>query len=219
MVDLSHWDYAVEFTGQEAAFLIRGKDFSAESAISDSVRPVFERLERAYRLCWEFHLAADEDEIHANNLLIFKTEMLESVKLKAISDEVRDGFISRARYCELLKSDFLRYENQRFTRTELTRWLAENKLESEYVFTLNGPQGRPRSGRRWPWGKHHTEMLGHVEAAAMRFWVNYDPSDISTASTNNEVVKWLQKECKVSETMAEAIASMLRPDGLRTGPR
>ena len=72
---------------------------------------------------------------------------------------------------------------------------------------------------RWPWGNHHTDMLGHLEAAARRFWVNYDPTDNTTAHTNAEVSEWLQSERKVSRTMADAIASMLRADGIPTGPR
>lgn len=71
----------------------------------------------------------------------------------------------------------------------------------------------------WPWGLHHTTALGHLEAAAKRFWVNYDPSDKTTAETNQTVSQWLQKEHQVSENLANAIATMLRPDDLPPGPR
>ncbi len=73
--------------------------------------------------------------------------------------------------------------------------------------------------KNWPWGDHHTELLGHLSAAAWRHWKLYDPSDIGSAPTNKSVVDWLVKERKVSKSMAEAIASILRVDGLRTGPR
>jgi hypothetical protein len=76
-----------------------------------------------------------------------------------------------------------------------------------------------RHGDRWPWGNHHTVLLGHLEAAARRFWVGYDPAESTTANTNATVIEWLQTERKVSGKMAEAIATMLRPDGLATGPR
>lgn len=71
---------------------------------------------------------------------------------------------------------------------------------------------------RWPWGIHHTETLGHLEAAAKRFWVNYDPTDPSTAPLNEDVIQWLMAR-KVSRNMANSIATMLRVDGLKTGPR
>lgn len=78
---------------------------------------------------------------------------------------------------------------------------------------------KPSDGSRWPWGNHHTELLGHLEAAATRFWVNHDPTDNTTAPTNQIVSDWLQSERKLSRMMADAIASMLRADGLPTGPR
>lgn len=72
---------------------------------------------------------------------------------------------------------------------------------------------------RWPWGAHHTELLGHLEAAARQFWVLYDPTDPSTAPTNEMVSEWLREQRGVSKDKAQAIASILRADGLKTGPR
>ena len=72
---------------------------------------------------------------------------------------------------------------------------------------------------RWPWGSHHTETLGHLEAAAKRFWILYAPGRNDTAPTNDMVATWLQNERGISREKARAIASMLRPDGLPTGPR
>lgn len=77
----------------------------------------------------------------------------------------------------------------------------------------------PSDEKKWPWGAHHTESLGHLEAAAIRFWRLYDPADPSTAPTNDMVSGWLRDERGVSKDKANAIASILRADGLRTGPR
>lgn len=74
-------------------------------------------------------------------------------------------------------------------------------------------------GAKWPWGSHHTELLGQLEAAATRFWTLYDPADPTTAPTNEMVATWLRDEKGVSKEKAQAIASILRADGLRTGPR
>ncbi len=75
-------------------------------------------------------------------------------------------------------------------------------------------------GVKWPWGTHHTDALGHLEAAANRFWGSlYDPSDPTTAPTNEMVAEWLRNERSVSKEKAYAIASILRADGLKTGPR
>ena len=79
---------------------------------------------------------------------------------------------------------------------------------------------------RWSWGNHHTELLGHLEAAAREFWGGYNPHNAkATAPKNETVIAWLEardvpgQRKKVSKQMAESIATMLRPDGLPTGPR
>ena len=76
-----------------------------------------------------------------------------------------------------------------------------------------------RSETHWPWGSHHTELLGHLEAAARKWWQLYDPASPDTAPTNDMVSEWLIVERSVSKDKAKAIASILRADGLRTGPR
>lgn len=71
---------------------------------------------------------------------------------------------------------------------------------------------------KWPWGSHETQLLRHLAAAADRFWKNYDPSDPTTAPTNQEVIDWLV-EHGVARRNAEVMASILRADGLHPGPR
>ena len=109
-----------------------------------------------------------------------------------------------------------------------TNWLIDatnwniNKLKTDQntkVETSNSIDKNDIPDARWPWGEHHTETLGHLEAAARKFWVLYDPGDFSTAPTNEMVSEWLQSERGISREKARSIASMLRPDGLPTGPR
>lgn len=71
---------------------------------------------------------------------------------------------------------------------------------------------------QWPWGEHSTSLLGLLAAAASRFWLRYDASDPSTAPTNQQVSDWLV-ERKVSRNVADVVATLLRADGLPTGPR
>jgi len=75
-----------------------------------------------------------------------------------------------------------------------------------------------RTTAPWPWGDHDTTLLQHLAAAAERFWKRYDPTDATTAPTNQTVSEWLQGR-GVSSRIAETMASMLRPEGLKTGPR
>lgn len=72
---------------------------------------------------------------------------------------------------------------------------------------------------RWPWGNHHTEALGHLEAAGLRFWQWFDPTDPTTAPTNDTVAGWLVSEHGEGKVRAQYIASLLRADGLPSGPR
>ena len=70
----------------------------------------------------------------------------------------------------------------------------------------------------WPWGRHETELLRKLARAADLFWKQYDPTEPSSAPTNEQVVKWLVDQ-KVAKRTAEVMATILRADGLPTGPR
>lgn len=110
------------------------------------------------------------------------------------------------------------------------RWRVNEKDRNDLIDRINWSVERlasieaqgatpEKSLTKWPWGAHHTDALGHLEAAANRFWVLYDPAEPSTAPTNEMVAGWLRQERGVTKERAAAIASILRADGLRTGPR
>lgn len=71
----------------------------------------------------------------------------------------------------------------------------------------------------WPWGTHTTEMLNVLAATAKKWWINFDKDDITTAPKKYEVVKWIVDNYGVSKNQASIIASILRPEDIRTGPR
>ncbi len=81
------------------------------------------------------------------------------------------------------------------------------------------PEEKSAVQGKWPWGDHETELLRKLAKAAERYWVRYDPTDATTAPRNDDIVEWLMNEEKVSERSAKAIATVLRADGLATGPR
>lgn len=98
--------------------------------------------------------------------------------------------------------------------------LREHGLDKDVDTQQTPDDGSSNGGRNyWPWGSHDTEHLRHLDAAARKWWTLYDPSDPSTAPTNNMVAEWLQEERGLSKEKAKAIASILRADGLATGPR
>jgi len=129
---------------------------------------------------------------------------------------------SLSMFCLTLVAIGLSYETKRQAvaqhRTERTIELALDRIgELEGRLKLTEPPSDQATA--WPWGGHHTEALGHLEAAARRFWKLYNPSEADTAPTNKQVSEWLQKERGLSQKMADSIASILRADGLPTGPR
>lgn len=96
-------------------------------------------------------------------------------------------------------------------------WAKSIKFALPPEFPRQDEETAPLS-KGWPWGDYETDLLRKLAAAANRFWKNYDPSDNTTAHTNEEVADWL-KEQGVSVRTAESIATILRADGLPTGPR
>lgn len=67
----------------------------------------------------------------------------------------------------------------------------------------------------WPWGRHETDLLRKLAGAAERFWGNYDPGDPTTAPVSPQVIDWLKGQ-GVSANIAQAMATILRADGLPT---
>ena len=119
------------------------------------------------------------------------------------------------------RSDFATWlQAQRMEPSPLVReWIGAQGAGSEAGVKIAAPDSPAPTVEGWPWGGHNTAALGHMAAAAQRFWVNHDPDDPGTAPKNADVSQWLQKERKVSGNLADSIASILRKDGLPTGPR
>ncbi len=77
------------------------------------------------------------------------------------------------------------------------------------------PDEMPSSNHVWPWGKYETNLLAKLALAADHFWKDYDPKN-STPPKQWDVVDWLLEHGVSSRNMAEAIATILRADGLPT---
>lgn len=108
------------------------------------------------------------------------------------------------------ESSLFQHASIGFRTAELKRFIAEiNDADTEDF----------NHDSKWPWGSHNTVALDDLVAAAKRFWVSYDPDEVSTAPTNEEVIEWLRKERGTSLDKAKGIASILKADGIRNGPR
>lgn len=202
MADFSHWDCVDTFGHIEAEALIAGVDPTAVGE-GDSWRktyPIHLRVVQGFSLATENYSGDQPPEA-------------------LLCTSMQGGAISGNPPTDIALA--------RFHRDEMARWLLVVGISPAYQFRKlpdPAPQATDSAATpvgRWPWGSHHTEALGHLEAAALRFWGAdyYDPADKGTAPLNEDVSGWLQKERGVSKTLATAMASMLRLDGLPTGPR
>ena len=86
-----------------------------------------------------------------------------------------------------------------------------------FISSIPQPVQANGGGARWP--AHETKNLTALRLAAVKFWSNYHPNDPATAPTNGAVSEWLVKEHDLSPTLAGAMATILRADQLKTGPR
>ena len=226
---LKHWDFASHFTGEEAAALIMGIDPNLPKSEVDTTYPIVERMRSAYQKAfgeaiwaYEFKDGAGDDQSLVDNTE--KSTGLYSYRMLHRSGYEFDIVRLQAGHW-LNDQDESSFDAQKFTRVELARWLSAIGMKSDYQFndlhiTVGLAQNsNNKNGTKWPWGEYETKLLQHLEAAANRFWVNYDPTDPGTAPVNQDVSTWLQDHRALSKNIADSLATILRVDGLKTGPR
>ena len=233
MDDLKAFDFLDEFKADETAALIGGLDPRQTSGERihrfHQVEPIFTRMALDYHKAWGYWHTRSDGNFEFNESVNLPNDAIQSVQMVSHQEDIAKHGISE-NYAEYFDrwighgtsqdGEFSAFEKQTFSRTEIARWLSVIGLKTVYQFDLRQTEPTQASSGRWPWGNHHTELLGHLEAAAREFWVNYNPDNAKgTAPKNDEVIRWLVTNHKVSDAMAKAIATMLRPDGLPTGPR
>jgi hypothetical protein len=236
MADLTHWDFAEHFKAKEAAELILGippeqsnneePSNPDEVVLIEKITPVLRRMERAYRCAGATLNAAatwSNPDSTQYSLEIFPTipeELHSELMVSTRSDLTNFSLSLFGNNTELSP-----FNTVYFSREEIDRWLTAIGMQSVYPFNRRdaakeiSPTMESDKASHWPWGNHQTELLGHLEAAAKRFWKYYDPADATTAPINKDVSEWLVNERKASQKIADSIASILRADGLATGPR
>lgn len=138
MTDLSHWDYATEFTAEQVAALMVGVDPADSDVAKRKMVPVLSRLDKAYRAalekCEDRYLPWVEpaerpayagDELKGRLI----SELERSARNSNDASEVLDR-IDAAR--DLLLDD-------RFPRANVISWLMATGLKSRYRFDAHPP--------------------------------------------------------------------------------
>lgn len=131
MADLSHWDVAIDFTGEEVAALVLGKDPAEASYARTVSKPLYELTERCYNFARDWHrdrLAplGDNDGCQAPH-------MLECIRMPRMVEDQEPGS-SHYYYDWLCDDEKSGFQTQRFSRQELVRWLAAVQVNSIYPF-------------------------------------------------------------------------------------
>ena len=218
MLDLSCWDFSNNFLGYEAAALMQGIDPNYAKADHDEVMIAFERMKEHYELALNEATSFGLGCPDSNG---FSATALPSLELVALKRELLAEDDETLHAARIKAKNLKDFNNQKFSRDTLNTWLHSIGLKSIYPFVpIINETAQESVPTRWPWGDHHTELLGHLDAAASKFWGKYDPANPKgTAPKSEEVVRWFVAVCKISNTQATAMATLLRPDGLKTGPR
>ncbi|MGB8296030.1 MAG: hypothetical protein WCG85_11435 [Polyangia bacterium] len=157
---------------------------------------------------------ADSTDIAAANLANFSSRLevalmadRTDLQLHWVSDDDRDT--AMIRLC-----DFAKWALDMEQRS-LDLW---KELPQDFkVLAVEKP------APRWPWGKHTTELLGHLAEAGKYWEEKYDPAFPATAPTNKDIEdllmarKW--KEQRFPKRVAQVMAQILRADKVKAGPR
>lgn len=135
MTDLSHWDFAVSFTGEEIASLIVGVEPAEVGYSRARLQPVLTRLNGAYQAaiqrCWDHYkkvtFEQDRPKYSGNDLPGSFVRVIDSVWDKDLDyDEVGHE----------LEGLWDRFQEEVFDREDVIRWLADTGLKSEYQFAI-----------------------------------------------------------------------------------
>ncbi len=177
---VSNWDVVVEFTGEQAAALVVGLDPASSGYTRTTSTPIYERMKQCYeeKTAWLLEeMSPYEEYIRATSEMLASTA-LDEWESAVEPDKWRD-------FCKWSK-DVGRsgFEAQRFTRSELTRWLKVLNVTPVYRFDLTAdappdagvPPGVRGSARRWTpkmkeqLKKYRTEH--GTKAAAQKFEIS-----------------------------------------------
>ncbi len=198
-MDLSHWVYASDFTGREAAYLIMGVDPSTDAIESRSARHVLKRMELAYveafeaisfRVFVEPCLPVDDESDSAQQIAVQQPQQLRSIAMQDLlkgwweSDEVSiEAWLERGRNS---------FREQRFSRSEIGRWIEENQLASIYFFSSAPKQNEKNQslGQEKPLSTKERNTLLTIIAALAK----HAKIDVKEAGKSAQYISGLTEE-------------------------
>jgi hypothetical protein len=140
MVDLSHWDFALDFNGFEASALILGLDPDDCGEGAERIKPVFQRVEHSYSSLRTWHeiyiTPSDAGKLghQARPMDGLESVAMAEYQKTTIPDHIYVGGSSLFLGWLLDTRDRSGFAKQRFSRVELSRWLNVVGFTSVYHF-------------------------------------------------------------------------------------
>ena len=244
VLDLSHWLSVDRLALAEVTLLIVGADPSNQESLDAAVHARARTVEKSILQALDH--ASDVAEEYLADETAEKDPQLPDMFEGYSGEDLLITLELRNRVSRALQSPQLsrlpKPPNNLCSASvnghDFQRWMKPKGLYSAFQFrddqmldlcpnrpTVNEGLSAQVTGRSssnagpWPWGRHETKHLRELAAAAERWWINFDPNDNTTAPTNDQVSEWLQARGVVGKTLADKMATILRADGLPTGPR
>ena len=185
MADLSHWDFALDFTGEESASLIAGIDPAQNGFAREKVAPVLSRIERSYELAWGHYrdyYIADPSDLNAK----LPKDALQSRDMHRKFEHALDHE-GKVQFAGWLLDEASDFERQRFSRTQLADWLDAIGLTSVYRFRPFVPIVESAKADKHLNTTERNTLLTLVIGMSIKGYA-YDPA-ASKSSTPNEIAK------------------------------
>lgn len=211
MTDLSHWDFAAEFTGYEAAALILGVEPVKWLTDEHRVRVVENRLEHDY----ERAIAQAKTEsigFDWPEIIQPRVGLLVSIKLDELWRDAAEGM--DAPLNDWLYDQFKPlFSSQKFSRKELATWLHSAGMKSVYPFELaHGPT--PSNGDQLDIDP--ADFPEELQVANIAFRAVSNGFGDSATTFKNRLIEYLEKNYPTLNSEAVArIATVANPDKVR----
>jgi hypothetical protein len=199
MVDLAHWDFALEFSGIQIAALVAGLDPSKAGAFAERVNPILRRLDEAYREglreCWDRHSTSTTRTAQERT-----GSDLRGTFVSVIEDMARKGADEFLIQHEI-EGLWDRFDEEVFSRAEVIRWLKCNGMKSVYQFDL---QTAPARANEVPLSRREEATYLTIVGALLELVRNPRPGRDSDAAVIRELIENYGDKPGVSKTTLEA---------------
>ncbi|MEK7992445.1 MAG: hypothetical protein AAB403_01450 [Planctomycetota bacterium] len=210
MADLSHWNIADNFSAIDVAALTLG--IEPGLAEPHKLSPLLMRLERSFRLSCEWNYSVYRDELRAHEMdhAGLRSQMLESVALKDVQDDLAGGVIAVEQFIAAVKILAAKFDTQRFDRGEVSRWLAVHAVDSRYPFALEHACGESLApgGADEPEGRPMELDIANITFRAIS--TNYGAP---SATLKNRAMAYLRENYPaLSQEAVQRIATVVNPD-------